>query len=50
MKEQKVVAKHISKHIAMYWNKIDKIVVFKHKGYLQCDALVVVSCTSVAAS
>ena len=34
MKEQKVVAKHISKHVAMYWNKIDKIVVYKHKGQL----------------
>ena len=34
MKEQKVIAKHISKHISMYWNKIDKIVVYKHKGYI----------------
>ena len=32
MKEQKVVAKHISKHISMDWNKSDKIVVYKHKG------------------
>ena len=33
VKEQKIVAKHISKHIAMYWSKIDKIVVYKHKGF-----------------
>ena len=33
-KEQRVVAKHISKHITMYWNKIDKIVVYKHKGFV----------------
>ena len=32
MKQQRNVAKHISKHIAMYWSKIDKIVVYKHKG------------------
>ena len=34
MKEQKTVAKQISTHVAMYWSKIDKIVVYKHKGLL----------------
>ena len=34
MKEQKTVAKQISTHVAMDGSKIDKIVVYKHKGLL----------------
>ena len=50
MKEQKVIAKHISKHISMYWSKIDKIVVYKHKGYSFYSLTIIVNCMSVEAN